>query len=92
MIDDPELEQAFDLLISNAESEQALIARYRERQALIARQLIQEAHPGALKNALLTVLAVVNQSDSVAKRQETLSILRATIIREILAHGATTVD
>lgn len=82
MIDDPELEKAFDLLMANAVSDVDLVRTYRTRYGLKARSMIDSIEdPQVLRRALHQVLNLVDQQSTMFNEPTWLfTLYRAVIV------------
>lgn len=83
MTDDPELEKALDLLITNSVSDTELVKRYRAHYGLKARSMINAIDdPKVLRQTLHQVLSLADQQGTMFSEPTWLF----TLYRSIIVH------
>ncbi|MBT8085686.1 MAG: hypothetical protein KJN72_10705 [Woeseia sp.] len=87
MIDDPEIEKALDVLISNSVSDTEMMQRYRARYGLKAREMINAINDSrVLRQALHQVLSLADQQGSLFHEPTFLFTMYKSLIVHLQYH------
>lgn len=87
MIDDPDLEEALDVLMANAISDVELLRRYRARFGLKTRDMVNAVEdPAILRQTIHQILNLVDQQSSMFSEPSWLFSLYRAIIVQLQYH------